>query len=85
MFNYDKNDNFFRYFISGMDSKMQAELSYMYAHNKLAAQAEHRREMEQMKREIETDIMSRLSATVDVQEILDQIEELRRAIDSLGR
>ena len=37
MFNYDKNDNFFRYFISGMDSKMQAELSYMYAHNKLAA------------------------------------------------
>ena len=38
-----------------------------------------------MNREIEADIMSRLSATVDVQEILDKIEELRRAIDSLGR
>lgn len=37
MFNHDKNNDFFRYFISGMDSKMQAELSYMYAHNKLAA------------------------------------------------
>ena len=37
MFNYDKNDNFFRYFISGMDRKMQAELSYQFAHNKLAA------------------------------------------------
>lgn len=85
MFNYDKNDNFFRYFISGMDSKMQAELSYQFAHNKLAAQAEHRREVEQLKREIEADILSRLSATVDVQEILDQIEELRRAIEDLGR
>lgn len=79
------DDNLFYHFIRGMDSKMQAELSYMYAHNKLIAQAEHRREMEQMKREIEADIMSRLSATVDVQEILDQIEELRRAIEALGR
>ena len=79
------DDNFFRYFISGMDSKLQAELSYMYAHNKLAAQAEHRREMEQMKREIEADILSRLSATVDVQEILDNIEELRRDIADLRR
>ena len=85
MSNKYNDDNFFRYFINGMDSKMQAELSYMYAHNKLEAQAEHRREMEQMKREIEADIMSRLSATVDVQEILDQIEELRRAIEDLGR
>lgn len=85
MSNKYNDDNFFRYFISGMDSKMQAELRYMYAHNKLASQAEHRREMEQMKREIEADIISRLSATVDVQEILDQIEELRRAIEDLGR
>lgn len=37
MSNKYNDDNFFRYFISGMDSKMQAELSYMYAHNKLAA------------------------------------------------
>ena len=80
-----RDEDLFRYFINGMDSKMQAELSYMYAHNKLAAQAEHRREMEQMKCEIEADIISRLSATVDVQEILDQIEELRRAIEDLGR
>ena len=29
MFHYNKNDDFFRYFISGMDSKMQAELSYI--------------------------------------------------------
>lgn len=80
-----RDEDFFRYFISGMDSKMQAELNCMYAHNKLAAQAEHRREMEQMKREIEADIIKKLSATVDVQDILDQIDELRRAIENLGR
>lgn len=57
----------------------------MYAHGRLMDEANRRREMEQMKREIEADIMSRLSATVDVQEILDQIEELRRAIEDLGR
>ena len=85
MSNKYNDDNFFRYFISGMDSKMQADLSYRFAHNKLLAKEEHRREMEQMKREIEADILSRLSATVDVQEILDQIEELRRAIEDLGR
>lgn len=57
----------------------------MYAHGRLMDEVNHRREMEQMKREIEADIVSHLSATVDVQEILEQIEELRRAIDSLGR
>lgn len=57
----------------------------MYVHGRLMDEANHHREMEQMKREIEADIMSRLSATVDVQEILDQIEELRRAIEDLGR
>lgn len=32
-----RDEDLFRYFINGMDSKMQAELSYMYAHNKLAS------------------------------------------------
>ena len=57
----------------------------MYAHGRLMDEVNYRREIEQLKREIEADIMSHLSATVDVQEILDQIEELRRAIEDLGR
>ena len=57
----------------------------MYAHGRLMDEVNHRREMEQVKREVEADIISRLSATVDVQEILDKIEELRRAIEDLGR
>ena len=41
--------------------------------------------MEQMKKEIADDVLSRITATVDVSEIIMQIEELRRAIDSLGK
>ena len=85
MYNYDKNDDFFRYFINGMDSKMQADLSYQFAHNKLRAKEEHRREMEQLKKEIVADILANLSLTVDITDVLRQIEELRRAVDSLGR
>lgn len=80
-----RDEDLFRYFINGMDSKMQADLSYRFAHNKLLAKEEHRREMEQMKKEIVADILANLSLTVDITDVLRQIEELRRAIEDLGR
>lgn len=57
----------------------------MYTHSQMLNELNHKREMEQMKKEIADDVLSRISATVDVSEIIEQIEELRRAIDSLGR
>jgi len=45
----------------------------------------HKREIEQIKKEIADDVLSRISVTVDVDEIIKQIDELHRAIDSLGR
>ena len=57
----------------------------MYTHSQMIDEYNHQREMEQMKKEIADDVLSRISATVDVSEIIEQIEELRRAIDSLGR
>lgn len=80
-----RDEDLFRYFINGLDSKMQADLSYRFAHNKLLAKEEHRREMEQMKKEIVADILANLSLTVDITDVLRQIEELRRAIEDLGR
>ena len=36
--NYSRRDeDMFRYFISGLDQKMQAQLSLMFAHNKIMA------------------------------------------------
>jgi len=57
----------------------------MYARSCAYDELNRKREMEQMKKEIADDVLSRISATVDVSEIIDQIEELRRLIDDLGR
>lgn len=82
---YHSDEEMFRYFISGMDQKMQAQLSLMFAHNRIMAEEEHRREMEQMKEEIVQEVLSRISATVDVTEIFDAIDGLNEKIESLGK
>ncbi len=76
-----REEDMFRYFISGLDQKMQAQLSLMFAHNKIMAGEEHRREMEQMKREITEDVMSRISIWIDK----EAIEQLRVMLNSLGK
>ena len=77
------DDDFIRYLISGMDSKMQAQLSYMYSRGCMTDEYNQRQEMEQMKKEIADDVLSRISATVDVTEVVQEIEGLRRELDKL--
>ena len=57
----------------------------MYARSNMIDEENHRREMEQMKKEIADDVISRISATVDVSEIFDAIDGLNDKINSLGR
>ena len=80
-----QKDFMFNYLISGFEKSMQATLNLMYTRSQMIDEYNHQREMEQMKKEIADDVLSRIYATVDVSEIIEQIEELRRAIDSLGR
>ena len=80
-----QNDILFDSLISGLDKSLQATMKMMYTRSQMIDEYNHQREMEQMKKEIADDVLSRISATVDVSEIIEQIEELRRAIDSLGR
>ena len=80
-----QKDFMFNYLISGFEKSMQATLNLMYTRSQMIDEYNHKREMEQMKKEIADDVLSRIYATVDVSEIIEQIEELRRAIDSLGR
>ena len=76
-----RDEDMFRYFISGMDQKMQAQLNLMFAHNKLMAGEEHRREMEQMKREITEDVMSRISIRLED----EALKQLRDMLNDLGK
>jgi len=57
----------------------------MYARSNMIDEENHRREMEQMKKEIADDVISRISATVDVSEIFDAIDRLNDKINGLGR
>ena len=80
-----QKDFLFNSIIHGLDKTAQATLKMMYTHSQMIDKYNNQREMEQMKKEIADDVLSRISATVDVGEIIEQIEELRRMIDSLGR
>ena len=80
-----QKDCMFDYFIQGMDEKMQTTLNMMYLNSCMIDEENRRREMEQMKEEIVQDVLSRISATVDVSEIFDAIDGLNEKIESLGR
>lgn len=80
-----QKDCVFDYFIQGMDEKMQTTLNMMYHNSMMIDEMNHRREMEQMKEEIVQEVLSRISATVDVTEIFDAIDGLNEKIESLGK
>ena len=76
-----REEDMFRYFISGMDKKMQAQLNLMFAHNKIMADEEHRRELAQLKNEITEDVMSRISIRLEA----EALKQLRDMLNGLGK
>lgn len=80
-----KNETLFNYFTNGMEKELQAQLRLLFARMSLEEQAERRREREQLKQEIIAEVLSSISVTVDVSEAIQEIEDLRKAIDRLGR
>ena len=80
-----QKDCMFDYFIQGMDEKMQTTLNMIYLNSCMIDEENHRREMAQMKEEIVQEVLSRISATVDVTEIFDAIDGLNEKIESLGK
>ena len=80
-----QKDWMFQSLISGWDKSMQATLNLMYHNSMMIDEENHRREMAEMKEEIIQEVLSRISATVDVTEIFDAIDGLKDKIESLGR
>ena len=76
-----QNQDLFNHFVRGLDSKMQAQLNYMFAHNQQQNESERRREMEQMKREITDDVLSRISIQIEQ----TAFEAINKAINRLGQ
>ena len=78
-------DSMFEYFIKGLDQTAQATLRLMYANSRIIDEENRRREKEQFKQEVAEYVISHIKATVDISEVLMEIEELRKAIESLGK
>ena len=57
----------------------------MYAKSRIIDEENRRREKEQLKQEVAEYVISHIKATVDISEVLMEIEELRKAIESLGK
>lgn len=78
-------DSMFNYFISGLEKEMQANLRLMFTQMCMQEEYMKSREREQLKKEIKAELLSEIKATVDVSEVIQDIEELRKAIESLGK
>jgi len=57
----------------------------MYNNSCMFDEAERRREKEELKKEVAEYVIDHIKATVDISEVLLEIEELRKAIESLGK
>ena len=80
-----QQDFMFDYLIKGLDQSAQATLRMMYNRSCNLNEIIRRKEIEEMKHEIAEYVISHISATVDVSDVIKQIDELRRAINSLGK
>ena len=80
-----QRDYMFDYFIQGLDKTAQATLRMMYNNRCMFDEAERRREKEELKKEVAQYVIDHIKATVDISEVLLEIEELRKAIESLGK
>lgn len=80
-----QNDYMFEYFIQGLDKAAQATLRQMYNNSRMIDEANRLREKEELKKEVAQYVIDHIKATVDISEVLLEIEELRKAIESLGK
>lgn len=76
----NKNDDFFNYFIRGLDSKAQAQLNLMYTHYRMMEELNHRREMEEMEQRITENVMKSISIRIED----EAIKQLRDMLNNLG-
>ena len=75
----NKNDDFFNYFIRGLDSKAQAQLNLMYTHYRMMEEINHRREMEEMEQRITENVMKSISIRIED----EAIKQLRDMLNNL--
>ena len=82
-FSNHRERTLFDHFTSGLESKLQTQLSYEFQRHLMLSEYERQQEMKRMKEEIIQEVLARISVTIDVSEVLEEIEAIRKALDSL--
>ena len=80
-----QKDVIFDYLIQGMDMTAQATLRMMYHNSCIQDEVERHREKEAFKQEVAQYVIDHIKATVDISEVLLEIDKLKKAIDGLGK
>ena len=75
----------FNELIKGLDKSLQATLCYMYQKEKIKSEYQSQIEKEKLKKEIVEEVLANISVTVDVTDILEEIEAIQKAIDNLTK
>jgi len=57
----------------------------MYAKNRILERENYLKEKEQLKQEVAEYVISHIKATVDISEVLLEIDKLKKALESLGK
>ena len=57
----------------------------MYANSRIIDEENRRREKEQFKQEVAEYVISHIKATIDISEVLLEIDKLKKALESLGK
>ena len=80
----NKNTMFDRY-IQAVENTMDITLRWWYQKNMMKSSIFESQEKEQLINEVAERVLSRISATVDAEEVFNKIDELQEKIDSLKR
>ena len=78
-------DDFFYQLVNALQKSGDYALSMAFQKHMMMQAANDQREHEQLVKEVAAEVLSHISATVDVQEVFDAIDGLNDKINSLGR
>ena len=78
-----RNKDFFLTFTSGMEKDLQAQMRLYFTRQMMLDEYNRKREREQLKKEIISEILSQISVSVDITEAVSNIKELQDEINKI--
>ena len=72
-------------YLQAVENTMEITLRWWYQKNMMKSSIFESQEKEQLINEVAERVLSRISATVDAEEVFNKIDELQEKIDSLKR